>query len=274
MQFSDIRAVAPSSTITTILLLMASFAQAQTDSSYIPVYKNALTLTVGALHSRIIDEAFTAAKLKFTGTITAVQLNYQRRYDRTILLGSVYGAGGKVSTTDGYIGSSMEQYNLSCSFLADVLNGRERTGLFVGGELSTMAYIREDDRQLNNISGVFIHGLYFHIRGEYSINRRHKLETEILLPGLLFIKRGVADGGANIELVEEADEPMKLVFGRTYVAGPNPATYFRYKLGYAYQASPRIHFIAAYSFSCVNEYSNGELRMYNNQLLGGLKFLF
>ena len=253
----------------TLLVASQLNAQEQTDSTSTS-RRNSIGLGVGAVHYRVVDEAFTAAKLKFTGTIPAIQLNYQHRYERYVLVASAYVASGYVSTPDETLHSSIDQFRLGCSFLRNISSG----GLFVGGELSSMAYMRYDEKQLNNVSGLFIHGLFLHVIDEYRINKRNMLIAEFFLPGLMFIKRETGDGGANIELADEVNQPVQLLFSDTYVAGPNPATYLRTRLGYENRLSPRLTFSADYTFSWVNEYSNGSLRMYSNQLTAALKLSF
>jgi hypothetical protein len=257
------------------LLLVASrlYAQDPSDST-ITARKNSIGLSIGAVHHRVIDEALTASKLKFKGTIPALELNYQHRYQRSILVASAYGALGYIHTPDESLSSSMQQFRLGCSFLNNIHQNNKRTGLFIGGELSSMWYMRYDEKQLNNLSFLLIHGLFLHVKDEYRINKRSMLIAEIHLPGLMFIKRESGDGGANLELAEEIDNPGQILFSNTYLAGPNPATYLRYRLGYEYAFSSRASFTVDYSFSWVNEYSNGTLKMYSNQLLAALKFKF
>jgi hypothetical protein len=236
--------------------------------------KNLLGLTFGAAHYRVIDEAFTASKLKFAGTIPATQLSYRRTNNKNMLVASLYASFGHIQTPDKSISSLIEQFELSFSYLRAAAKFNDRARLYAGGELSSMAYLRYDEKQLNNVSGLFIHGLFAHLLGEFDINGSHKIIAEMKLPALLFIKRENSDGGANVELEDEADEPLNLLFSDTYVSGLNPATYFRFNLGYEYRLWRRIRMGADYKFACVNEYSNGALRMYSNQLLGGFKFSF
>jgi len=253
------------------LVVSHVYSQDQPDSTKT---ENSIGLSIGAVHHRVVDEAFTAARLKFTGTLPAFQLNYLHRYERSILLASAYGAFGYIDTPDESLSSSMQQFRVGCSFLRSIFRGSERTGLFIGGELSSMAYMRYDEKQLNNVSGMFIHGIFLHVIDEYRINKRSALIAEMLLPGVMFIKRESGDGGANIELAEDVNKPVQLLFSDTYVAGPNPATYLRCRFGYENRLSPRVTFTADYAFSWVNEYSHGALKMYSNQLSAGLKVTF
>ncbi|HMJ71138.1 MAG TPA: hypothetical protein VK508_19695 [Cyclobacteriaceae bacterium] len=239
--------------------------------------RHEVEINAGAIHNRVIDEGFTASKLKFTGNTPAFQATYRRTGEKIVIHAGLYAAFGKVRTADQRISSRMYQYRISASVLRPLFKSgtsSSKIHLFIGGELSSMIYMRYDEKQIYNVSAMFIHGLYVHALGQLDLNSRSSISAELFVPGLLFTRYVAADGGANVDLKPEADHPLELIFNKAAIASPVPFPYLRCKFGYSLKLSQRVSFAASYEFSRLRDQSEGTLRAYGNQILTGFKFHF
>lgn len=98
--------------LSVILLLLSAvnaLAQERDDS------RNQLTVAVGAIHTRFVDEAFSHSRLRFAGTAFVPAAGYERKFGRSsYFLVSLQGSKGQ--GTSRHLPAEAEVYHYQLSF--------------------------------------------------------------------------------------------------------------------------------------------------------------
>lgn len=239
--------------------------------------KNSLTISLGADHHRLIDQAFTSSRLKFTGTSFSTALFYQRTTDVYAFETRVQGGTGKVATGDNTLTSRAGRIHLSVSYARSVVNysllNTQNIG-YLGVQASSFNSAIYNEALLENVSVTFYNTLNVLLKQTTRLDQAKDLQLELVLPVLGWTKRSIYDGGANQELENDADNIGNLLFNNSRFSFVNPLSVPRINLTYVHRLTPKTDFTLKYFFSYLYDNDIEPIKSYQNGLLAGLKFNF
>jgi hypothetical protein len=239
---------------------------------------HSIHVSLGAIHHRLMDEAFAHGRVKFSGTSFAVQLSYHKQADRYILNSLLQGGPSTAAGQRNGPAAELLWFQLAAAYARRVtgysLLGSENK-LYLGGQVSSLNYILAELDVIEDASVTLNHTLNFFLRQTTALSSKRRIELTLTFPVAGLVKRATYDGGANRELEDDYENsPVSLLFRGSHPSLVNPLSLPQLTLGYLYGITPKTDLTLTYQFGYLANSDLKPIKAYYNGLLTGLKFNF
>lgn len=237
-----------------------------------------LSVSLGAVHYRFIDEAFAHSRVQYSGTTFIGAMSHQRSTDRYVFVAQGGGGSGWTSAYAQWPDARVLRLWLNAAYARRILDhtvmGVPST-LYVGGQLASSNWVIEnvDEYDEGTINGFnTINVFLFH---KTALSSGSRLEISLSLPVAGLVKRTSYDGGINLDLEEEYDEgEIHVIFDHAEMSGMNPFRVPELNIDLILSIGPNTDFVVNYRFNYLSNPSIPPLRLYSNALSAGLRFDF
>lgn len=241
-------------------------------------YTQSIQVSLGISHSRLIDEAFTNNRLKFSGTTPTLLLGYTSLTDSKLFSVQLEGSTGKVKIQGNKLPTNLHHLQLAASYGRKVKN-YELLGilhqLYAGLHLQTLNYVIEDLDVTEDVSLNFFHTLGLVIHQISQLDEKNSIQLSLVLPIMGLTKRDNYGGGINQQLESDFEDNLGgFLFRETTFAAFFPWELPQFHINYSRLLSPKSVLAVDYEFSFVKSDEIAPLNLYNNRLLLGLQFKF
>lgn len=260
------------SVIAFLLLSSASFGQE------VKKIARSLSVTMGAVHYRFIDEAFAHERMQYQGTSFAAALSHQRSTGKYVFAVKGGGGSGWTSAYAQWPDARVLQLWLNAGYARRILDHKimkASSTLYIGGQLASSNWVIEnvDEYDEGTING--FNTVNFFIFHKTIISTGSRLEISLSLPVAGLVKRTSYDGGINLDLEEEYDSgEIHVIFGHTALSGVNPLYLPELGIDFIHGIGPNTDFVINYRFNYLKDLTIAPVRLYSNSLLAGFRFNF
>lgn len=255
-----------------ILLITAAYGQ---DGK--TVARN-ISISLGAVHYRFIDEAFAHSRVQYSGTSFIAGLSHQRSTDRYVFAVQGGGGSGWTSAYAQWPDARVLRLWLNAAYARRILDHtlmRAPSTLYIGAQLASSNWVIEnvDEYDEGTINGFSTINIFIFHRTALSTGSR--LEVSLSLPVAGLVKRTSYDGGINLELEQEYDEgELHVIFDHAKVSGVNPLRLPELTIDFVRSIGPNTDFIMSYRFNYLKNPTTPPINLYSNTLTAGLRFNF
>ena len=261
-----------------IMVFYGLVLMSTTHGQSVPRSANELTIGFGAMHTRLIDEAFTHNRLKFYGTAFTPLVTYQRQFNHHLFRIAAVGNKTNLKSKDREFDAELIHFDVSLSYayrvVDHVLLTRE-SQLAVGVQVAAINELLLELEIIEDATVTFLYTGNVYLLHTTHLSDRSDLRMELYLPLAGFIKRESYDGGANKQLESEyIENRFDLFFDDASFHFMNPLTLPRIHLKYLYRAGGRTDLMCRYQFHYLVNREIAPIRLYGNGLQVGLNFNF
>ena len=253
-----------------ICFINCSFGQ--TESTLTTAKKNKFQFDFGFVHSRLIDEGYTASELLIRGTNPKFRLGYGRETENYIFNFLFEASSGKVTSKSGNLPSELTNIKPTLEYLRKVkqyqLFGKNNK-FFAGVNVSSSNYVLENGPVFDNSDIFSVHGIYLGLVNQIELNKSQRLQIAYFLPTVVSVNRII--DSENDFTNEDYQHPVQMLFGNKSTSYFKIGDFIQLKIGYEKKISRSTSFTATYSFFYMNSTFEAPIRMYSNELLVGLK---
>lgn len=239
--------------------------------------KNNFQLMLGAIHYRLIDEAFTENKLLFSGTSFAIDLAYQRKSNGHVFKTNIGANKGNVVAQE-VLKADVLYLQMATSFATRVkkfsMFGKS-TELYFGSQLSIKDYVLSDNEIIENTTVLLNNSVGLYLYYFLVISTKSTIEADIALPLIGLHRREQYDGGTNKKLEKDFEEGLFHVLFTDYQFGMiSPLNLPQMNINYILSIGETSAFTVNYVFNYAANDSIQPIKLYTNGLLVGLRFNF
>lgn len=258
-----------------IILLSICFINCsfgQTDSTLATVKKDNIQFDFGFIHSRLIDEGYTASELLIRGTNPKFRLGYGRETEKYIFNFLFEASSGKVTSKSGNLPSELTNVKPALEYFRKVKQYtlfRKESKFFAGLNISSNNYVLENGPVFDNSDIFSMHGIYLGLVNQIKLNKSQRLQIAYLLPPVVSVNR-IIDSENNFTN-EDYKHPVQMLFGNKSTSYFKIADFIQLKIAYEKKIARSTSFTATYNFFYMNSAFEAPIRMYSNELLLGLK---
>jgi hypothetical protein len=255
-----------------ISICFSNYSFGQTDSTITTAKKNNIQFDFGFVHSRLIDEGYTANELLFRGTNPKFRLGYGRETETYIFSFLFEASSGKVTSKSGNLVSDLTNIKPTLEYLRKVkqykLFGNE-SKFFAGINLSSNNYVLENGPVFDNSDIFSVHGIYLGLVNQIKLNKSQRLQIAYILPAVIAVNRII--NSENDFTNEDYKHPVQMLFANKSTSYFKIADFIQLKIAYEKKISRSASWTATYSFFYMNSTFEAPIRLYSNELLVGLK---
>jgi hypothetical protein len=245
----------------------------QTDSTTFK--NNNIQFDFGFVHSRLIDEGYTASDLLIRGTNPKFRLGYGRGTEKYIFNFLFEASSGKVTSKSGNLPSEFTNVKSTLEYLRNVkqytLFGME-SRFFAGLNVNSNNYDLENGPVFDNSDIFSVHGIYMGLVNQIKLKKSQRLQIAYLLPAAVSVNR-ILESDNNLTK-EDDQHPVQMLFSNKSTSYFKIDDFIQLKIGYEKNVSRTASITATYSFFYMNNTFEAPIRMYTNELLAGVKFNF
>lgn len=240
--------------------------------------KRNISLSLGAAHYRLMDEAFSLERVKYRGTPFNTVFAWQRSTSSHLFNGGLQVTYGNVSPQIRrpeavFLKLQMNAAYAKCVLQYKLLN--TSSILYAGVQINSSNHILFDEKYLEEIVVSSFHTLdvvaYQHAR----LSDKNELRLSLVLPAVGFLKRTAYEGGANQEMEKQyRNSPLSLFFKDTKFSAFRPWQFPQFAVAWFHRIAPKTDLILHYQFNFFRSDEKAPVSLYSNSLSAGFRFNF
>lgn len=261
-----------------IIALVSVFAYSAACSQQRDTVKRNISISLGATHYRLVDEAFSLERTKYRGNPFHTVIAWQRSTPRHLFDGTVQIAYGNVSPLTERPDAVF--FNIQCSasyarYAFKYSLFKTSNMLYAGGRFRSSNHALVDEKYLEEIVVSAFHTLDVFVHQHTSLSGRSDLQFSLSFPVVGLLKRTAYEGGANQEMERQYREsPLTLFFKQAKPRVFNPLLFPQFSIIYTYSLTSKTDLMLSYQFSFVKNNEIATVSMYGNALSAGFRFNF
>lgn len=250
-----------------ILLCGCILTFAQDDAST-QAPRNAIHITYGLVHSRLIDDGYSR-NLLFRGTNSKIGLGYSRETTKYLFHFSVEASGGKIKSKSGDLPSEFYTVQPSVDYMRNIGNR-----LLIGVGLSSTNYFIINEPVFDNASLVSLHGIYLNVSKRLTIDDRQRVQLTYRLPAAVYVNRLLWNGGASDLTYRDQEHLIRALTTNGSFDYMNVFRNVQFNADYSKRIGKKTDLIVGYRFRYFGDRAEPSVRIYSNELQVGLKISF